>query len=214
MIKDIKKLKNKYEGKDAIFYASGPSHLKHKEFNQISERCIKFGINYIFENISNTDFLFVGEYETFLNVKKHYKEDKIIIPNVNGLNKHGTSNRIRIKSGKFFQYKIQDPLKNKQQDLHNKYYGNKDQIGFISYTTTTQSAIHILCYMGFKRIFLLGVDYKLYDNNKVHFESKISSNYSNQNWNALQRMKNGDQYIFNQLEKNFNCKIINLNNIH
>jgi len=200
---NIKEFKNKYKGQRCVFLASGESHLQYKD----NDEYIVFGMNYIFEK-HKLDYLFISEFETFNIIRKHFDERKIIIPNLTGLNKHRTPIRIKVK-GNFIEYQIQDPLIKEKKDLPNFYYGDDESKGFVTYTTTTQSAIHVLCYMGFKQIDVYGVDYKKYSNGKVHFESKLSKDYREQLWSVFSRFKEGDDYIFPRLSKEFNCKIIN-----
>jgi hypothetical protein len=209
-MRDVSILKNKFSGKSAVLYASGPSIDNHEKYKKYTRGCIRFGINLTFEKIGNLENLFIHELGLFNTVKKKFSENKIIIPNLTGLNISKSSKREKINSGNFIQYKLQDLTKLKKHDLPSKYYGDDESKGFIAYSTTTQSALHILCYMGFKKIYLIGVDYRLFDNGKVHFKSRICKDYTDQEWNAFRRFKEGDDYIIPALEQSFGCEIINL----
>ena len=210
----------KHEGQVVTILANGPSLLKfiehaNSDFTRLPDEIMTghwVSVNYSFEKIGidRILYVFVQEYETYLNVKKVVPHDKLIIPEKPGLNKHGTSARVKVFNDDAYGYTLQDPLLNRKFHLPNKYYGTQRDAHFFSYTSTAQPALHILCYMGFKKIYLVGFDYKKFGDGKIHYDSKHDPNYGAQKMNALQRFKEGDDYLIPRLMQENKVNIINL----
>ena len=208
-MKNINLLYKKYKDQTCILFGNGESLLKFKE----DKNCIRLGINYSFEKIKDLDYLFLQEYETYKIIKEIFDNNNMIIPFYPGLNIHGTAERITIENKQAYGYELQNPLQNKISDLQNKDLSIDKNIKVFSYTGTSQCALHIIAYMGFKKIRLIGFDYKLYSTGKVHFYSEFSHEYTNQKMNALVRIKEGDDFIIKRLQELYNIEVINENNL-
>jgi len=205
VLKTIRKLYKKYEGKDIYIFGNGPSLTKINPEDFKDKIC--FGINYSFEKMPYMDYIFVQEVETYEIIKNIIDPSKLIIPVE--LNFHGTTLRKKIYNKDSYYYNLQNPLVG---DLNKKKLsldiGAESEI--FSYSTTTHSAIHIAAYMGAKNIFLIGVDYKLFPNGKVHYESKYDKKYHKQmTINTLKKHKKGDEWLKEKL-KEYGINLINL----
>jgi hypothetical protein len=222
-MRNIYELHHKHDGEIATVLANGPTLFKFIESVTDANGPIPpdlvssvwVGINYSYKKVGkdSVKYLFLGELETYNIIKEEIDNSKMIIPIEPGLNKHKTADRVKVNNSEAYGYVLQDPLKNKKIDLPNKYYGIDKDAHFFSYTTTTQTAIHILCYMGFKKIYLVGVDYRLHDSGKVHFEVVNDKQYSDQPWNAFVRFREGDNYLIPKLCAAHGVKIINIGEV-
>lgn len=219
-MRNIKELYKKHDGQNVTLFANGPSLFKFLDivkrnpmyFDKKLLESIFCGINYSFEHvgINKLTYVFIQELETYKSTREIVPSEKLIIPENPGLNLHGTAERVKVNNPKAYGYDLQNPLRNKKWDLVTKFCGIKKKMEFFSYTTTFQPVIHILCYMGFRHIYTVGVDYKVQKSGKVHYESKYNPKYGNQKWQALARFKEGDDYLIPQLQKLNNVNIINI----
>jgi len=190
--------------KDTIFiFGTGPSiHRIRNPLYFKSRMCL--GVNYSFEVIPYMDFVCVGEIETYERIRKVKDNHRLILPL--GMNHHKTSTRKVIVNKEAIHYKFQNPL----TPLGEGKLGLDREALIFTYSTTTHSAIHIAAYMGAKKIFLLGCDYKNYSSGKVHFDSKYGGEaYNMQDWSALGKHRVGDIWLKEELAK-MNIKLENI----
>ncbi len=219
-MRDIKDYHKVYPGKSVTVLSNGPSLIKFAQLAR--ERSARIppeildgdwvSINYSFERVGGHDkvkYVFIQELETYYKISANVPNEKLVIPEKPGLNKHGTSIRIKVINPKAIGYTLQDPLQNKVHHLSRKYYGIQKNAHFFCYTTTFQTALHILCYMGFTKIYLVGVDYKLFNTGKMHYDSNYDPNYGSQKMNALNRFREGDDFLIPMLQKTNNVRIEN-----
>ena len=106
-------------------------------------------------------------------------------------------------------YPIQDPS---QRHLSHKHVSLDIGARLFTWSTTTHSAIHAAAYMGASRIYLIGMDYRPFASGSVHFDSRYFADYSRQDWNALRKHQQGDEWLAHQLKRAHGIEVINLSN--
>lgn len=199
--KSLSQLYKKYEGKDIYIFGTGPSLFRVNPDDFKDKIC--FGINYSFEVMPHMDYIFVHVIETHETIRRVVDNTKLILPNTlvrqhyRDPAKNILPHRIKTENPEAFIYKIQDPT---EKYIDNKHIDFDIDARIFTWSTTTHSAIHIAAYMGAKNIFLVGVDYKLYPDHKVHFKSQYDKNYWKQDWNANNKHREGDIWLANALD--------------
>lgn len=197
----IQKLYQKYKGKDIYIFGTGPSLFKINPEDFKDKIC--FGINYSFEIMPYMDYIFAHVIETYEAIRQVVDNKKLILPNTlvrqyyRDRKKNILPNRIPTSNQEAYIYPLQNPS---EKNIAKKHTNLTIDTNFFCWSTTTHSAIHIAAYMGAKNIYLVGMDYKLFPNGKVHFESKHSPIFGQQAWNALAKHKQGDEWLKQKLK--------------
>ncbi|MEN0006144.1 MAG: FkbM family methyltransferase, partial [Bacteroidota bacterium] len=197
------KLYQKYAGKDIYIFGSGPSILgvdpkafKHK---------ICIGINYTFEKVPFLDYIMVHEIETYESIKHIVDNRRLILPDFLVRHSYGGKGQskypphLKTNNPKAYIYPVSRDGRSK--GLGQRSLSLQRETSIFTFTTTTHSAIHLAAYMGAKNIYLIGVDYQNFEDGKVHFESKYSRMYGQQNWQVFRRHKRGDEWLRQRLAK-------------
>ena len=192
----IRALYQKYAQQDVYIFGNGPSLFKVKLEDFKDKIC--FGINYSFEVMPYMDYILVHEVETYNSIKNVLPNNKLLLPETLVRHHFGDGrvekgpHRIATTNKEAWIYPIQNPY---QKNINAKNVCLNKEATIFTWSTTTHSAIHLAAYMGAKNIFLIGVDYKLFPNGKVHFDSKYSSIYGQQKWNANKKHRQGDEWL-------------------
>lgn len=199
---NITELHQQYADKVIYLFGGGPSlfEVNPKDFKDK----ICFGINYAFEVMPYIDYHFVHVIETYEAIRKVVDNRKLILPETlvrqwyreRGRNRR--PHRIKTENEQAYIYPIQNPY---ERRIHKKHLSLDKEAAFFTWSTTTHSAIHAAAYMGATTIYLIGVDYCLYPNGKVHFESKHSPIYGQQNWDTNQKHRQGDEWLASKLQE-------------
>lgn len=198
----ITALHKKFAGQDIYIFGTGPSLFDAEPEAFKDKLC--FGINYAFEVMPYIDYTFVHVIETYDAIRKVFPNEKLVLPEslvrqwYKERKKNITPVRIEAQNEKAYIYPIQNPY---ERNLNNKHVRINRETQIFTWSTTTHSAIHLAAYCGAKNIFLIGVDYKLYPNGQVHFESRYSPIYGAQNWNANKKHRQGDEWLEKELAK-------------
>lgn len=199
--KKIFSLFQQFQNKDIYIFGNGPSLFQINPEDYKDKIC--FGINFSFEFMPYMDYIFVHVIETYQAIQKVVDNRKLVLPDTlvrqwyRDSNKNIKPNRIQTQNEKAYIYPCQNPA---ERNINKKHVLLEKGTEIFTWSTTTHSAIHLAAYMGAKNIFLIGVDYQLFPNGKVHFESKYSSIYGTQNWNANRKHRQGDLWLANQLK--------------
>ncbi len=193
----IARLYRKYSGKSIYIFGGGPSLFKVNPDDFKHEIC--FGVNYAFEVMPYMDYILVHEKRPYEKIRRVVDNRKLLLPQTLLERDKHSSRRVPVDNEAAYIYPIQDPAP--QCNFSNKHLGLQPDSPIFTWTTTTHSAIHLAAYMGAKTIYLIGVDYRLYQNGQVHFSSRISEAYGRQNWNAFSRHRQGDQWLTRELKK-------------
>lgn len=197
----IKELYQRYQGEDIYLFGTGPSLFKVDPAAYEDKIC--FGINYSFEVMPHMDHIFVHVVETYDAICRVVDNKKLVLPETlvhqwyKEPRKNKRPSRIPTHNTEALIYRIQDP---REKNLNKKRISLAEDTDFFTWSCTTHSAIHIAAYAGAKNIYLIGMDYKLFPDGKVHFESKHSKIYGQQNWHALKKHQAGDEWITKKLE--------------
>ena len=184
----ILELKDKHKGERAFVIATGPS-LTVEDVNLISNETT-FAVNSIFKLFDQTDWR--PNYYVFLDpilYDRFYDRGYV---NLDSFCKNAcflfVLNRKKIKSSK--AYILHVNWLNHITNFGSTYFKfNEDfRFGLYDYYSVTQLSILLAMYMGYKDIYLLGVDNN-YIGEKTHFqytegESKISKNHGYRIQNA------------------------------
>ena len=93
---------------------------------------------------------------------------------------------------------MQDPY---DRSLARKTVSLAPDAELFTWSTTTHSAIHFAAFLGAARIVLIGMDYALYPDGKVHFDSRHVPDYGDQRWHALAKHRQGDEWLTRELAK-------------
>jgi hypothetical protein len=120
--------------------------------------------------------------------------------------KNRKPHRLPVEDKEVLVYPIQNPY---ERNIDKKQLNLDRDTSFFTWSTTTHSAIHAAAYMGARNIYLIGVDYRLFPNGKVHFDSRHSPLYGAQNWNANSKHRQGDEWLKRQLKQR-NINLVNL----
>ncbi|PHN02231.1 motility associated factor glycosyltransferase family protein [Flavilitoribacter nigricans] len=209
----ITELYRKYVGEEIYIFGAGPSLFQVEADRFRGKIC--FGINYAFEVIPWVDYIFVHVLEPYEVIKKHIDNRKFVLPETLVRQwqpdpaKRVTPHRVPTVNRNAFIYPIQDPH---SRDLSKKELSLGADASIFTWSSTTHSAIHLAAYMGARIINLIGMDYQLYPNGKVHFPSKYSKTYASQDWHANHRHRQGDEWLTLHL-KNQNILVRNLSHI-
>lgn len=196
----IQALYQKYQGQTIYVFGTGPSLFQADP--AFFEDKICFGINFAFEIMPHIDYHFAHVIECYELMRTLVDNKKLVLPETLVRQWHREPakrlgpNRMPVENPEAFIYPIQDPRLN---NLSMKHLSLKQNASIFTWSTTTHSAIHLAAYMGAKKIRLIGVDYQTYPNGKVHFNSKLSPEYSNQDWNANRKHQQGDRWLTGQL---------------
>ncbi len=208
--KPIRELFRRYQGEDIYIFGSGPSLFQADPEEFRDKVCL--GINYSFEVMPHMDYILVHEIETYESLVGVVDNSKFLLPEylfrhtfADGRKPAGPPT-IRTRNPQAYIYPIQDPSKKR---LEEKALSLDVEARIFTWSTTTHSAIHLAAYMGAKRIFLIGVDYRLYPDGRVHFDARNSAMYGTQRWNVNPKHRQGDLWLAEQL----NLKGISLENI-
>ncbi len=200
--KSIQELHQKYTGQDIYIFGTGPSLFNVNPEDYKDKIC--FGINYSFEIMPYMDYVFVHVIEVYEKVKKLINNEKLILPDtlvrqfIPNAKNTKSPHRIQTSNDKAYIYSLQNPY---EKNIHNKHVNLTANTSMFCWSTTTHSAIHLAAYMGARNVYLLGVDYKLYANNKVHFYSKYCSTFSQQKWQANAKHRKGDLWLAKALKE-------------
>lgn len=210
-MRDLKDLWMTKKGAHAYLIASGPSHMRCPQSYLEGREGDVHGINYTFldHHYPSTlhGFVFVGEYDAYQNIRKYFPEDHIIIPNKSGLNKFNTDDRVIIEDTDSYGYMLDTPYKKHIDDLPNKVISLEVDAEIFSYTSTTQCALHILAYMGYISIDLIGVDHENYPTGKPHAKNLVDKRYEDQTNCPFHRHKQGLDYLIEQLNTRYGVVI-------
>ena len=95
-----------------------------------------------------------------------------------------------------YYYNIMSPFIDLEEKCLRDLDINVDDV--FCYSTTTHSAIHIGAICGARNIYLIGCDYKKFDNGAVHCNTS-SETYSRQEWEVLEKHKKGDMFLKKEL---------------
>lgn len=194
--KSISSLYKKYEGQDIYIFGTGPSLFKVNADDFKDKICL--GINYSFEVMPYMDYIFVHVIESYEAIRGVVDNSKLILPKTlvrqhhRDPSKNILPQRIETDNPEAFLYPIQDPS---EKNIENRHVHLAIDSNIFVWSTTTHSAIHIAAYMGAKNIFLIGVDYGMYPDKRVHFKSKHNSTYWQQDWNANNKHQEGDLWL-------------------
>jgi hypothetical protein len=207
--RSITELAGRYKGEDIYIFGTGPSIFEIDPEDYRNRLC--FGINFAFEIMPYIDYHFVHVIEVFQIIRKQVDNKKLILPEslvpqwYRQQERRKPQSRIPPDCPEAFIYPIQDA---RERNLSKKHVQLDRDTSFFTWSTTSHSAIHVAAYMGAKRIFLIGMDYQLYPNGKVHFESEHYPEYGQQDWNANKKHKQGDEWLARML-KNHQVEVIN-----
>jgi 2-polyprenyl-3-methyl-5-hydroxy-6-metoxy-1,4-benzoquinol methylase len=208
--RSIEELWRKFEGENIYIFGGGPSLLKVNPEDFRDKIC--FGINYSFEKMPYMDYILVHEIETYESIRQVIDNKKFLLPET--LVRHyyadkrnkDSPHRIPTENPEAYIYPIQNPY---EKNISAKDIRLTKNANIFTWSCTTHSAIHLAAYMGAKNIFLIGVDYKLFADGKVHFDTNHNLIYGEQNWNVNQKHKFGDEWIAKELKK-YAVNVVNL----
>ena len=118
-----------------------------------------FGLDDSFKSFSGTyedlDYILTQDYKKYKEIIRNKVPSKmLIIPKDLGLKEK--TKRIIVYNESVYNYELQDTTKTTFRYLPYKSYGVHKDIKILSYTSHFQSVMHICCYMGFKKIYLIG----------------------------------------------------------
>lgn len=170
--KDVKKLKNKYEGKRCFILCTGPS-LTVNDIEALNDE-ITFGMNSICLFDQKSDFrptyygcIDVGVYKKLRkNIINYCKDHTDVI----------VSNRIKKQKGVPTEWlTVQSNVAYHTYDrwFNNKFwckFSDDAYAGLYDMFSVTHFLIQIAVYMGFKDIYLLGCDCNQVPGKQVHFK--------------------------------------------
>lgn len=208
--KPISELYQKYKDQDIYIFGTGPSLLKIDPEDYKDKIC--FGINFSFEKMPYMDHILVHVVETYEAMKEVVDNQKLLLPETlvhqwyRQRNKIRKPARIPVFNEEAYVYSIQDPY---ERRIHRKEVSLEEDAEIFTWTTATHSAIHLAAYLGAKNIYLIGVDYELFPNGRVHFDSRYSAIYGAQDWNALAKHREGDHWLNRELSK-AGVQVVNL----
>lgn len=203
-------LYQQFKGEDIYIFGCGPSLLNIDP--EVYQDKVCFSINYAFEFMPYMDYYFIHVMETYEVIHKIVDNTKLILPETlvrqwyREKAKNIKPSRIKPDNKEVILYPCQNPY---EKNIKNKLIYLDKNAKIFTWSSTSHSAIHMAAYMGAKRIFLLGMDYQLFANGKVHFNSKYDASYGKQNWNANFKHKQGEEWLSQQLVKN-NIQLVNL----
>ncbi|MEN0004405.1 MAG: hypothetical protein AAF798_09685 [Bacteroidota bacterium] len=200
--RSIQQLYQKYAGQEIYIFGTGPSLLKVDPALYKDKLC--FGINFAFEHMPYMDYHFVHVVEVYEVLRKVVDPKQLILPETlvwqwrKGVKPPPRANRIPVNPPSSYVYPLQNPyLKNIQM----KHVSLDQQADIFNWSTTLHSAIHLAAYMGARTIKLIGVDYRLFANGKVHFDSIYHPEYGQQKWHAHAKHKQGVEWLAYQLKQ-------------
>lgn len=209
----IAELKDHHRGEDIYILGTGPS--LHRENPDAFKNKVCFGINFAFEVVPHIDWHFAHVQEVYEAMKNHVDPKRLILPETvvpqwyRNPAKRSKQGRVPPNCPEAYVYPIQNPAENVLERKHVSL-----DIGALMFTwsSTTHSAIHVAAYMGAKRIFLVGMDYRTYPNGRVHFDTHLFPDYGRQDWHALSKHQRGDEWLARQLQAAHGIEVINLKN--
>lgn len=205
----VESLFQKYSGQDIYVFGTGPTLFEADPAFFEDKVCL--GINFAFEIMPHMNYILVHALDCYEVIQRLVDNSKLLLSEtlvreVAAGNEKEASHRVSVNNNQAIFYPIQDPYENvlsqKQIELHQK-------ASIFTWSTATHSAIHLAAYMGAKCIKLIGVDYRLFPNGKVHFHSKYSGGYGQQHWNALSKHEQGDRWLTKALKKQ-GIEVLNL----
>jgi hypothetical protein len=200
--RSIQHLYQQFAGQDIYIFGTGPSLMQADKAYFKDKICM--GINFAFEVLPVMTYILVHDLETYEVIRKLIDNRKLILSEtlVNQASslpgQRHLPHRVPVQNDQAWIYPIQDPY---EKNINNKKLDLDKEASIFTWSTTTHSAIHLAAYMGAKQIFLIGVDYQLYPNGRVHFPSHHSTAYAQQNWNAHAKHQIGDRWLADRLGK-------------
>jgi hypothetical protein len=204
MSNSIKRL-HKSTDKDVVIFCCGPSLLKANP--EDFDGMLKFSVNFAYEKMPS-DYVFIHEIETYDRISKARGTPGLILPL--GMNHHRSKKRRLLTNKLSLFYKMiinHPPMDKRSLDL------DIDSTMF-SDSATTHSAIHVAAYMGAKKIYLVGVDYKNHDNGLPHFKCSDEI-YSSQGPRGdknrpMKSFRKADDWLKKNLKEQHGIELINL----
>jgi hypothetical protein len=208
-MKSIESLWLKHSDKSAVIFANGPSLHKFVSKMDYKNLSLDFydatwmGIDYSFELFPDThkdlDYIFTQRAVNFYAIKRAVPDRKLIIPN-----------SCNVKSEEAIRYNPQDPIQDKDIDLPHKDYSLDKDVKIFNHSNSLQSALHISAYMGFRKIYLIGVDYLQSLNGIPPYRSKNDKGYKQKSVSTINKHREDDDFLISKLSQLHNVKIINI----
>jgi len=206
-MQSIENLWLKYRGQSTTIFANGPSlhkftqKLDYKNLSDEFYKGIWIGLDSSFEHFPDKyhglTYILASTFDNYENLKVKIPNDKLIIPESPGLYDSKKDIYVTVENEEAYGYPIQDPHKNKKNHLPLKDYSIDRDVKFFTYSDLIQTAMHLCCYMGFNKIYLVGVEYKFML--KVKDDDDVS---------ALKQ--EGTSYLSSMLETQHNLRIVNI----
>ncbi len=147
--KDIKDVKDRHLGKRCFIIGSGPS-LTEEDYLALKDE-YTFGVNAIcmlFDKLNcRTDYMVISDWKAFNRLKEYLPKDKsVFVADCETIDRDSYSILPTDKSSAFSKYSVAPRISNDASIC--VYHGN----------TVVFVALQLAIYMGFKEIYLLGVD--------------------------------------------------------
>jgi len=190
------------EGATTLFFP-GPSLIKFKQHSNTtnlpkdlySSNWTSVGYSYdkVYGRVSDFDSFFVRSPDKLEKIAKEVPEDRIITPV--DLRKGDASYKVFTSSPK-------DPEYSDFEACH--------ESASIFGVNSVQMAIHVMAYMGYTKIYVLGLDYKPHSNNKSHFHTGIDPAYGKLRHVDMESQKIEDKKFIYKIENFYHIQVKNL----
>ena len=186
-----------------MVFGTGPSLFSVNPDDYQEKTCI--AINLAFEVVPHIRYYFVHDFDVVKAIERVVPAGQCVLPETLVRRSEskdpafpGGATRVPNAAPDAWVYRLQDPY---ERNLAGKSVSLAPDAELFTWSTAAHSAIHFAAFLGAARITLVGMDYSLYPGGEVHFESRHLSGYGGQRWHALEKHRQGDEWLARELAK-------------
>jgi len=197
--KEMMEFKDKYKGKRCFLIGNGPS-LNAEDLCMLADnKEITFASNKIFLIFNSIywrpDFYCVSDPDVYDN---YYEQIEALNVPYKVLNDYyASAGKYKVKDAYYFHMRAEEYLPN-----HPRFSEDVDIQTYVGYSVTYDIMLQLAFYMGFSKIYLLGMDHSFPNNNVLDNRGHFCENYFNER--ERKRYKKYDQILgFQKLNMSF-----------